>query len=522
VQLWDIYPAWSKRYGWYAATPKPQPGKKAEGERGTHTGTPSKALWEAHIQGKGNGLGLFPILDDGESCQWGAIDIDVKPSYRPVVDHAKIAAQLHAMKLPVILTKSKSDGAHIWLFLSEVTPAANMRRLLTALCTALNLPTAGPYATEIFPKHDSRKTGEQGNWINIPYYGGTRRAVAPTGVELSLGDFLDQVKYFRRTYAEVNNVFRSSWDIVMSEGPVCLSALHEAAREESGVERNKFLFEVAHYFIALYGDDWKERMLDYNRHHLNPPLPEEELQQSIFLSKSKKDIGYSCKKSSVCALHCNEAVCRLRPYGIAIDSEQSSKIGKIPFEYGSLFQYRDPRDTAYSRYELIVEGNTIPFENEAQLQDPKMFQQQCFKHSRIAPSRMIKLDVWDAFVRDRFMNKIERDIDPGSSPLGMLETLLFDYFERTNDDLNGIIIDGVYIEAGFAMFVWDNFYKFLRTNNYVHMPKARIYFERLGGLTSKQKFDKSKREYNVCRIPIGDYKPAAPQGQDVHDPAGGA
>ena len=99
---------------------------------------------------------------------------------------------------------------------------------------------------------------------------------------------------------------------------------------------------------------------------------------------------------------------------------------------------------------------------------------------------------------------------------------MFDYFDRTVDSLNDVINDGVFIEAGFAIFTWDNFYRFLRVNNYMHMPKARLYFERLGGMTSKHKFDKSKREYNLCRIPIGDYKPAAPQTEAVHDPAGGA
>ena len=36
----------------------------------------TKQLWENHLNGVGNRLGIFPLKDDG-TCKWGAIDIDV-------------------------------------------------------------------------------------------------------------------------------------------------------------------------------------------------------------------------------------------------------------------------------------------------------------------------------------------------------------------------------------------------------------------------------------------------------------
>ena len=59
-------------------------------------------------------LGIIPINDNSE-CRWGCIDIDSYAGF----DHKKLINKIKNLNLPLIVCRSKSGGAHVFLFTSD-------------------------------------------------------------------------------------------------------------------------------------------------------------------------------------------------------------------------------------------------------------------------------------------------------------------------------------------------------------------------------------------------------------------
>ena len=85
---------------------------------------PTDDLWEKHLTGVEPSLGIIPIRADN-SCIWGCIDIDQYP-----LDHAGLVKKIKSLELPLVVCRSKSGGAHVFLFTKEPIAAARMQEYL--------------------------------------------------------------------------------------------------------------------------------------------------------------------------------------------------------------------------------------------------------------------------------------------------------------------------------------------------------------------------------------------------------
>lgn len=157
-------------------------GQKLDTKNRTELSPATIELWEDHLNGGKHGLGLVPIREDS-TCVWGAIDIDFYDDF----DLNLLSNTITEENLPIILCRSKSGGAHLYLFTSEPVPAEMMQTALSRIAKTLGYPKA-----EIFPKQKTLEMGDTGNWINLPYYGGenTFRYAILCGQKLSPDDFL--------------------------------------------------------------------------------------------------------------------------------------------------------------------------------------------------------------------------------------------------------------------------------------------------------------------------------------------
>ena len=88
-------------------------------------------LWQEHIDGKEPALGVIPINEDNQ-CRWGCIDIDV---YN--VDHLVLMRSIKGLGFPLVTFRSKSGGAHLFLFSKEDIPASLMQSKLKAMAKSL-------------------------------------------------------------------------------------------------------------------------------------------------------------------------------------------------------------------------------------------------------------------------------------------------------------------------------------------------------------------------------------------------
>lgn len=179
----------------------PQTQKKA-GIARTILNAPTTNSWQEHLAGVPRGLGTIPLLDDGESVKWAAIDIDVND-----IDHASLEKKVKDLGLPLVVCRSKSGGAHCYLFLQKPCPAKDVVDALSNWSAALDHP-----GVEIFPKQTERELDPQtgkprpGNWINLPYFGAdnTERYCVYRGGGLSLQEFIHLAEGSRADQSELN------------------------------------------------------------------------------------------------------------------------------------------------------------------------------------------------------------------------------------------------------------------------------------------------------------------------------
>ena len=125
----NIFSGLDRAYGQY------KPGDIKNGKQGGHAYTKrdlvSDALWQNHLEGQTPSLGIVPIRDDS-TCSWGCIDIDTYP-----LDYKAILNKIKKYKLKMVMCRSKSGGAHLFLFLVNPIKAEDLRDKLMEIAAGL-------------------------------------------------------------------------------------------------------------------------------------------------------------------------------------------------------------------------------------------------------------------------------------------------------------------------------------------------------------------------------------------------
>ena len=257
-------------------------------------------LWVDHLEGKEPALGIIPINENNE-CRWGCIDVDI---YN--LDHLSIMRNIKGMGFPLVTFRSKSGGAHLFLFAKEFIPASLMQSKLKAMADAL-----GYAGSEIFPKQTEIlvERGDTGNFLNLPYHGGTRglRYTFKAGGEAaSLESFYSIYDEWSQTREEIENIIVKKSKVVeiFEDGPPCLNRLAEEGFGEGS--RNNALFNLAIYRQKANPDNWQDLLEDDNHKYMDPPLKSAEVQNVIKSIGKRGYDKYRCKEQPICGV-CNAA-----------------------------------------------------------------------------------------------------------------------------------------------------------------------------------------------------------------------
>lgn len=113
----------------------------------------TEELWQAHLDGR-DAIGIVPI-NDTHQTKFGAIDIDTYP-----IDLLMLRRKLTAIKaIGCWVLRTKSGGAHIYLFTIDFVPAALMRRRLQEIAIALGYPKAEIFSNRINSRKEVLVTG---------------------------------------------------------------------------------------------------------------------------------------------------------------------------------------------------------------------------------------------------------------------------------------------------------------------------------------------------------------------------
>ena len=280
-------------------------GTKIKGKSFVKRQPVTDSLWQKHLDGEEN-LGIIPINDDNQ-CKWGCIDIDSYAGF----DHKKLIDKIKNMKLPLIVCRSKSGGAHIFLFTSDYVSAKLMRDKLVQIKAVL-----GYGGSEVFPKQTELKSKDDtGNFLNLPYFNyknSVRYAFKKNGEAATLDDFfnLHTGNYLDPDMLQELEIERPKSEY--SDGPPCIETLAMNKIGEGG--RNNALFHYGVYAKQKWPAEWKSKLILFNATAMEKPLSDSEV-QIVVTQHDKKEWGYKCKDEPMCSM-CDKTLCRTRKYGI--------------------------------------------------------------------------------------------------------------------------------------------------------------------------------------------------------------
>ena len=406
-------------------------------------------LWVDHLEGKEPALGIIPINENNE-CRWGCIDVDI---YN--LDHLSIMRNIKGMGFPLVTFRSKSGGAHLFLFAKEFIPASLMQSKLKAMADAL-----GYAGSEIFPKQTEIlvERGDTGNFLNLPYHGGTRglRYTFKAGGEAaSLESFYSIYDEWSQTREQIENIIVKKSEVIeiFKDGPPCLNRLAEEGFGEGS--RNNALFNLAIYRQKANPDGWQDLLEDDNHKYMNPPLRSAEVQNVIKSIGKRGYDKYRCKEQPICGV-CNAAKCRTKKFGVGFEEEQMPELGTLSKICS------DP-----TQYFLDVDGKRVDLTKE-QLHNPNLFSLEVMDKAAVVVPIPKPKDWRELYLKPLLlgMQEIEplKSLDPKEHLTNLLQEFTVNRPQaRTRDE---ILRKMAWTDDGFSYFRMDDFYAFCKRNNW--------------------------------------------------------
>jgi len=144
-----------------------------------------------HLSGK-QVVGLYPLLAEN-SCHLLAIDFD-KKDWQPAIKAIAFACQKFNVPHAIEISRS-GNGAHLWIFFSELIPAKQARQLgFSLLDKAMEIHPSLSFDSydRLFPNQDIMPDGGFGNLIALPLQYQARQQGNSLFVDIQLRPYPDQ------------------------------------------------------------------------------------------------------------------------------------------------------------------------------------------------------------------------------------------------------------------------------------------------------------------------------------------
>jgi len=393
-KFFELFQGLDRAYGFFTTgVPNPKKGGKLEGKASTVVGPVVPSLWAQHLSGQ-QGLGIIPIRDDA-TCLFGAIDIDIYDGLDLIELEKKISV------LPLVLARTKSGGAHLYMFLEDALPAEYVRGKLIDWAIQLGFP-----GIEIYPKQSKlANTKDVGSWINMPYFNmheGNRYAIKD-GKALTAQEFITYAHEKKATKAQIDDAkIKTLDDGDFLDAPPCIQILASQGFPEG--TRNNGLLNMGVYARLKFGEAWQDKLEEFNHLYMKPPLKMSEI-KLLVKSLGKKDYFYTCGKTPL-SQYCNKDICKTRPHGVGGNEDEPS------INIGELVKINSVPPT----WIIEVEGNRMEL-STVDLLNQEKFRLLCMESINILPNRM-KPIMYEKIIKDRLQNVRIVEAPPDSGPEG--------------------------------------------------------------------------------------------------------
>ena len=484
----SIFDGLQEAYGTYRVD-KTQSNGKNTGKAAIVRETRDTKLWEGHLSGKGNSIGIIPI-NAQNMCKWGCVDVDQYP-----LDHKVLIDKIRKLNLPMVVCRPNSGGAHCFLFSSDWVEAKEMQKSLKCIAAAL-----GYGESEIFPKqirlHLDR--GDVGNFLNLPYFDaedGLRYGILDDGTSATLEEFFELYDTHVQTPEQIQKiqiVEEPTEQMPMRDGPPCLQHLVRQKISEGG--RNNGLFNIGVYLRKAFPDSWETEILNYNMQYLEPPLPLPEV-NVVAKQVERRDYAYKCNDAPINA-HCNKELCLTMKFGIG-SAVQNAIVA-------NLRKYNSTPPVWF----MDVNGEPLELDTEALMSQPA-FQKACMEQLNFMPRTAQKAQ-WEGRIsslltemRDNESAIMEVAVDASVS--GQFYDYLEEFcrFLQQAHDKEEILLRRPWTdeETSVTYFRLRDFENFLKKNKFFEYKSHRI-AQRLRDINGDSTVLKIKcRSVRVWQIP---------------------
>ena len=449
----EVFAGLQTAYGQTKITDELSENGKHEAKSFTKKEPVTDLLWQKHLNGDEPALGIVPIREDNR-CKWGCIDIDTYP-----FDHKDFIKKIRDKNIPMILFRSKSGGAHVFLFAKEFVAASLMRERLKKIASTLGYAKA-----EIFPKQDYIRAdrGDTGSFLNVPYHGNNksvRFAFDDNGEALKIEEFFKLYDKYSLTEKELVNLKISETDNTddfLKGAPPCLQTILKDGMPEGG--RNDMMYNIGVYLKKRFPNEWESKMYVYNEQYMKPPLKHTEMTKSIE-SLGKKDYLYKCKLEPIVSF-CNSKVCSKREFGVGdnVPPPEITGISKYP---------SDP-----PLYFVNIDGLSVEVD-DITLHDPEKFSVACMNQIS-KPMLPLGKIIWRKQLVKLF-EKLQMLDAPDSSKIDVqIKDLLADFINKAPGKKIDDLKRGLpFTEDGITYFKFKDFWKYMQRSKSWTIQKQR-------------------------------------------------
>jgi hypothetical protein len=452
--------------------------------------------YQQHLDGT-KSIGIQPCNDDG-LARFGAIDID--PKVYKNLDVKYYLDIIQEKELPLIPARSKSGGLHLYVFTKELVKAKIIKDFLEEVLFLFKLPIN----TEIFPKQTKlgkNTDGDKinGNFINLPYFKKNERvALSPNGEEMSIELFLNCIELNKQTSDQLKEI---SNNIIQKEliggaeefkdGPPCLEILSKNKMKDG---RDRFLYNYMVFAKKKYSDNWRDKVLQAGRNYFefNSTWTDDHIKMKI-KTWDKETKGHTCSDELLAPV-CVKSECVKRKFGIISDKKINwplmTNLQKIDFK-------PDPE------YYFTVEnkkGESVPVhaKDVNKIKDQKELRGLIMAQVDVLPPPIKAMEFYE------MINALLDTVDtvqpaPGTRPMEILKKLLREHINGPQaTTYNSFLSGNVLKDKEYAYFVYDDFYNFLKENEWKKDASRTSYmiekmFEKEKDHLPKPEFGKKKR-----------------------------
>ena len=452
--------------------------------------------YQQHLDGT-KSIGIQPCNDDG-LARFGAIDID--PKIYKNLDVKYYLDIIQEKELPLIPTRSKSGGLHLYLFTKELVKAKIIKDFLEEVLFLFKLPIN----TEIFPKQTklgSNTDGDKinGNFINLPYFNKNDRvALSPNGEEMSFELFLNCIELNKVTSDKLKELSSS---IIQKElkggaeefkdGPPCLEILSKNKMKDG---RDRFLYNYMVFAKKKYSDNWRDKVLQAGRNYFefNSTWTDDHIKMKI-KTWDKETKGHTCSDELLAPV-CVKSECVKRKFGIIsdkkIDWPLMANLIKVDFK-------PDPE------YYFTVENKkgdsvSVHAKDVNKLKDQKELRGLIMAQADIFPPPIKAMD-FHAMINALLDTQDTVQPAPGTRPIEILKKLLKEHINGPQATTHNSFLSGnVLKDETYAYFVYDDFFNFLKENEWKKDASRTSYmiekmFEKEKDHLPKPEFGRKKR-----------------------------